>query len=117
MSNLGLYQWMTTTAKKVGGPKNFLLITAGCGAAIYKVGEEILKKTRRKIKTLKNQKDILVYDVLSYGISNEGLIFNINDQYKVLEKDGESVLIEKIGDLNNPYFVSAELLSKISDYK
>ena len=117
MSNLGVYQWMTTTAKKVGGPKNFLLIIAGSGAVGYKLSEEIIKKIKKKIKTFKQQKATPLYNILSYGISNEGLIFNKNDKFKVLEKDGDAVLIEKIGDSNNPYFVPAELLYKISDYK
>ena len=34
MSNLGLYQWMTKTAKKVGGPTPFMLIIGGSGIAI-----------------------------------------------------------------------------------
>ena len=41
----------------------------------------------------------------------------MGDKFKVLESDGDAVLIEKIGDLTNPYFVSAELLKDISDYK
>ncbi len=39
------------------------------------------------------------------------------ETFKVLERDGNAVLIEKLGDDNNPYFVAAELLNEISDYK
>ena len=52
MSNLGAYQWLTTVAKKVGGPKNFVLIIAGTGAVICKGGEIVVKKI---IKELKNK--------------------------------------------------------------
>lgn len=50
-------------------------------------------------------------------VSNEGLQFHVGETFKVLERDGNAVLIEKLGDDNNPYFVVAELLNEISDYK
>ena len=46
--------------------------------------------------------------------SNEGLAFSVGDQYRILELDGDAALIEKIGDKNNPYFVSAKFLNSIS---
>lgn len=123
MSNLGGYQWLTTAAKKVGGPKNLVLVIAGVGAVIYKSGEIAVKQTVKAIKTIKNKEQLLetantkMYTVTAEGISNEGLEFKIGDQFRVLESDKDAVLIEKIGDNNNPYFVSAELLKNISDYK
>lgn len=61
--------------------------------------------------------DTKVYSVTAEGISNEGLAFKIGDQFRVLETDKDAVLIEKIDDDNNPYFVSEELLTNISNYK
>ena len=58
-----------------------------------------------------------VYIVDKQGVSNEGMILESGDSFNVLESDGDAVLIEKIGDSNNPYFVSSELLKEISDYK
>lgn len=123
MSNLGGYQWLTTAAKKVGGPRNLVLIIAGTGAAVYKGGEVLVKKGAKVIKKKYIQKkeiaesDIKQYEVKTPGVSNEGLALKVGEQFKVLEADGDAVLIEKIGDANNPYFVSAELLKEISDYK
>lgn len=123
MSNLGGYQWLTTVAKKVGGPKNLVLVIAGAGAVIYKSGEIAVKQTVKAIKRIKNKEQLLetantkMYTVTAEGISNEGLEFKIGDQFRVLESDKDAVLIEKIGDNNNPYFVSVELLKNISDYK
>lgn len=123
MSNLGGYQWLTTAAKKVGGPKNLVLVIAGAGAVIYKSGEIAVKQTVKAIKWIKNKEQLLetadtkMYTVTAEGISNEGLEFKIGDQFRALESDKDAVLIEKIGDNNNPYFVSAELLKNISDYK
>lgn len=50
-------------------------------------------------------------------MSNEGLQFVVGEQLRVLEIAGDVVLIEKIGDTDNPYFVSADLLRSISDYE
>ena len=123
MSNLGGYQWLTTSAKKVGGPVNLVLLIAGSGAAIYKGGEVLVKNSVKAIKKIRVEKKVIaessakIYCVSAQGVSNEGLAFAVGDKFKVLESDGDAVLIEKIGDLTNPYFVSAELLKDISDYK
>ena len=121
MSNLGTYQWITTASKKVGGPVNFVLITGAVGAAIYKGAEIAVKYGVKAIRPHKANGLLLgdgakIYEVNATGKSNEGLEFSVGDQFKVLEEDGDAVLIEKLGDPNNPYFVSAELLCKISDY-
>lgn len=122
MSNLGAYQWITTACKRVGGVKNFVLLTMASGAVIYKSGEVAVKHCVKKIKTIKSDKRLIeidekIYIVTSPGKSNDGLEFVLGDQFRVLETDGDAVLIEKIGDADNPYFVSAELLESISDYK
>lgn len=119
MSNLGTYQWLTTVAKKVGGPKNLVLIIAGTGAVIYKGGETIVKKIIKKMnkEELQGTSDSIVYSVTAGGVSNDGLEFKIGDRFIVLETDKDVMLIEKIGDDNNPYFVSEEMLKNISNYK
>lgn len=109
-------------SKKVGGPKNLVLIIAGAGAVIYKSGEIAVKRTVKVIKKKRSKDkipeivDTKTYIVTADGISNEGLAFKIGDQFKVLETDKDAVLIEKIGDSDNPYFISAELLKNISNY-
>lgn len=118
MSNLGLYQTMTTIAKKVGGPKNFLLLVGIGGYGVFRIGEAGIKKFIKAVIKYKNNKKISskLYVVHSAGESNEGLRFIAGDTFRVLESDGDAVLIEKIGEDNNPYFVSRELLLNISDY-
>ena len=122
MSNLGTYQWITTASKAVGGPKKLLVLTGVIGVAIYKSGELCVKKgiktIKKRLSSIKHLENVeQVYSVTSFGESNEGVIFPTGSQYSVLEIDGDSVLIEKIGDNNNPYFVSAEFLSSISNFK
>lgn len=122
MGNLGAYQVMTTVAKKVGGPVKLAAGVAVGGYVVIRTAEGVIKTGIKKVKKHKETKEIALntsklYTVHEYGESNEGLIFNIIDTYRVLEKDGDTVLIEKIGDANNPYCVSEELLRKISDYE
>ena len=129
MSNLGAYQWITSTSKKVGGPINLLLLTGAAGGvagstagiAIYKACEFGVKKCVKAIKSHQVSKrkclevNNKIYSVTSPGTSNEGVEFPIGTKFKVLEIDGDSVLIEKLGDKNNPYFVSVEFLRTISE--
>lgn len=114
MSNLGPYQTMTTWSKRVGGPYNLAAIIAFGGYGLGKLGElgvKSLKKLKHKRKEPK-----VIYTIISQGISNEGLTLDVDDKFRVLESDKDVILIEKIGDPNNPYFVSADLLRSISDY-
>lgn len=122
MSNLGRYQVMTIVAKKVGGPVKLAVGTAVGGYVFIRIVEGAIKKGIKEVKKNKEAKEIALhtlkfYTVYEYGESNEGLIFNVGDTYRVLEKDQDVVLIEKKRDDNNPYFVSEELLLKISDYE
>ncbi len=117
MSNLGWYQVMTTLAKKVGGPRNLFLLTLGAGGALYKCGEVAVKKTYKKVRSLNEKAETAkIYNVTVDGKGGKDLVLNAGDTYKILESDGESILIEKIGDSNNPYFVSADFLRTVSDY-
>jgi len=119
MSNLGLYQTMTSVAKKVGGPVNFFLLVGAGGYGVIRLGEAGVRKIIKTVKNHTGRKETAShkkYVVHSSGKSNEGLVFNTGDMYRVLEIDHDSVLIEKIGDKNNPYFVSTELLKSISDF-
>lgn len=122
MSNLGWYQIMTTVAKKCGGPLKLFGLVAGGGILVGALGTKAVdgvagsvKNTAAKKKKAREQ--LKIYNVCEEGVSNEGLQFHVGDTFKVLERDGNAVLIEKIGDSNNPYFVASDFLNKISDYK
>lgn len=123
MSNLGGYQTLTTMAKKVGGPRNLVILIGAGGATVYGVTEFAVKKGikmfrsyRKKLQMSDGLKEEL-YEVDKPGVSNEGLGFEVGDKFRILEKDGDAVLIEKLGDDNNPYFVSEVLLKNISSYE
>jgi len=105
----------------VGGPKKLMAILVGSGALLGGVAVAGANEIKKKVSfehEKKRQEEALarIYTVKKEGRSNEGLLFLAGDTFKVLEFDGDAVLIEKIGDNNNPYFVSRMFLSSISDY-
>ena len=116
MSNLGGYQTITRIAKKLGGPEIFVgtLILGGYG--VVRLTEAGTKFVIRKAKRAFDSKFIgLEITVNREGTDNQGLTFKPGDILTILEKDGDSLLIERQGDANSPYFVSEEFLRKISD--
>lgn len=119
MSNLGMYQSITTWAKKLGGPKQLLITVAIGGYIVIRFGEAGVKKIIKIVESnpvRKVKKQSKIFEVHTESKSNEGLVFKVGDKINVLEIDKDSVLIEKIGDSNNPYFVSADFLKSISDF-
>ena len=117
MSNLGMYQKIVQMSKAVGGPKKLLGITLIIGYGVGRVIEAGVKTVIKKaIKKLSSKKELPVYAVDTYGKSNDGVEFKVGDLFRVLESDGDAVLIEIIDNPNNPYFVSADFLRTISQY-
>lgn len=120
MSNLGPYQTMTTIAKKIGGPINLLGVVAAGGYSVFRIVEIGVKKGVDKLDEIKKSKAIkasVLYTVSKEGTSNEGLHFNVGDTFHVLQQVGDAVLVEKVGDTNNPYFVAYDFLMSISNFK
>ncbi len=127
MNNLGGYQVLTTIAKKVGGPKKLIALIVGgsavVGTLVFEGGKIAFRKGKETVahfkrKNQKSYQDLqVIYIIKQDGESNEGLKLKKGDSFRVLESDGDAVLIELIGNTNNPYFVSKKLLEHISDYK
>ena len=121
MSNLGAYQIMTTLAKKVGGPAILAVLTAVGGYIVLRPVEAGITKGVKNVKKhIDNKKTALknieIYEATSDGEEKNGFQLHTGDKYRVLESDGDAVLVEKIGDTNNPYSVSSDFLSSISNY-
>lgn len=121
MSNLGWYQIMTVLAKRVGGPLKLAGIIAGAGAlaggsavglgvAAKNMFDKSLEKKRQEAEAA------IVYTITSNGKSNEGLQFRIGEKVRVLERDRDALLIERLDDENSPYYVSSKFLESISEY-
>ncbi|AWK10026.1 hypothetical protein DDQ41_15245 [Streptomyces spongiicola] len=122
MGNLGGYQTMTTLAKKVGGPGVLVVVTAVGGWAIGRGVEAGGKNVFRTVKAAAKKRNApcstkgQVFDVVSDGEDGKGLAIRAGDQYRVMECDGEAILIEVLGGTNNPYFTSAQFLASVSGF-
>lgn len=123
MSNLGWYQWFTTNAKKVGGPLKLMGLIAVGGYAVIRTGEAGVRKAIKLVKKHSEGtvKDILkkksVCKVIADANIEKGVDVKIGDKIMVCAIDGEAVMIEILGDKNNPYFIDINLLRSITDYK
>ena len=113
MGNLGMYQMITVWSKKFGGPVNLLIATACAGYVVLRTGEGTVKTFIKRAKKYNQEKKMGTakeYAVNRACESDEELQFSEGDKFKVLEQDGEAVLIEKLGADSNPYFISAKFL-------
>lgn len=122
MSNLGLYQWITETSKKVGGPAKFLAAVAVGGYAVLRTGEAVgrkaVKTVRKNIQAKSKDKneEPTIFTVKKDGQINSNTDVKVGDKIKVCSRDKDAVLIQILGDDNNPYFVDIDLLREITDY-
>nr|WP_203722743.1 hypothetical protein [Streptomyces coelicoflavus] len=111
---------MTTLAKKVGGPGALAVVTAVGGWAIGRGTEAGGKRVFRAAKAAAKKRNApcptkgQVFDIVSDGEDGKGLALRAGDRYRVLECDGEAILIEVLGGPNNPYFTSAQFLASVS---
>ncbi len=120
MSNLGQYQWITTVAKKVGGPIALLGLTAVGGWVVGRGGEaggKGVANAVRRFKEKNSSQSSTIYEVTAEADCGGGLTLRVGNQFKVLKRIDDVVQIEVLDDENNPYFASAELLMKVSDFR
>jgi hypothetical protein len=123
MSNLGDYIRLTSFAKKVGGPKAMMAIAAGSGYVIVRAVEAVGKKVVTASKDVIKRRSVpcgaagKLFTVVSDGEDIGGLKLRVDDAYRVLACDGDSILIEVLKDANNPYFVSRDFLESVSDFE
>lgn len=118
MSNLGAYQDVVTMIKKLGGPRVALPVVI---ATSYAVGRGLEAGVRKTVKEIRKRnapcatKD-RIFTVVTEGQADGGPRLRTGDKYRVLECDGDAVLIEVLENPDNPYFVSGNFLAAISDF-
>lgn len=125
MSNLGWYQKIVTISKAAGGPEKLVGLLVGGGIVIGSalgtggtlLWQKVIKPLKtKKIKEITYLENGKIFTVSVDGKDDNGLEFKIGDKYKILNRDADAILIEIIGNKNNPYFVSADFLRTISDF-
>ncbi|MBX9363657.1 hypothetical protein K4G64_21210 [Streptomyces sp. WAC04114] len=119
MGNLGGYQWITTAAKRVGGPS---MLLAGVGVLGYLAGRSVeaggtaaykkLRSVSEEIKSTSGE----VFTVTADGDDGNGLTLRAGDEIRVLKDIGEAVLIEVIGGQDNPYMASPTFLASVCNW-
>lgn len=115
MGNLGLYQWFTTTAKKVGGADKLIAMFVGGGVLVGSALTNICRNIMDKRKTLKS---LGTYSVIKdIDIEKINLSFKCGDKITVFAIDNDAVLIIKNGDQSNPFFISIDVLKNCTTYK
>jgi hypothetical protein len=118
------YQHLTTIAKKIGGPRVLLVAVAAGGALAGKASEVGVKAVVRKARSIKQTLDARaeaaamsrVYRVAEDADAGGGLRLQTGDELRVLARDHDAILIEVVGNANNPWYVSGDLLASISDF-
>lgn len=136
VGNLGGYQLITTAIKRLGGPTKaamkigggLVAILAGTGAISYSAGEKngekkAIAKMRGQAKGVKlvpvdmgpsKSNPSADYLVAKDATSSDGTSFATGDKLRVMDSDGDAVMVERIGDENSPYWVSRDFLESIS---
>jgi hypothetical protein len=122
MSNLGGYRNATMVMKALGGPKAAVAIIGSglliLGGGLY-AGVEVLVKTvgpklRKRAVPCPHRGQFFI--VAADGDSGDGLSLRAGENYRLIECDGDAVIVEVIGRDDNPHAVSGAFLSTISGY-
>jgi hypothetical protein len=115
--NLGWYQKIVELAKKAGGPRRLLAYTVIGGYVVIRTAEaggkwvfEVIRSGSSPCPTKGK-----VFQVTS-DREDGTLAFRVGDEYRVLECDGDAILIELLGNPDNPHFVSSEFLRSMSSF-
>lgn len=125
MSNLGFYKDITKLIKGVGGPAMFKGLAAAAGGALFIAGAAARPAVEKGLKAVgarfKNRAkpcefEGRVFEVHSDGDDGTGVVLAAGTAFRVLECDGDSILIEVIDGEGNPHFASAAFLSSVSDF-
>lgn len=123
MSNLGGYQRITTVSKALGGPGNAFAFVLGAGivigGAVVAGSGKLLRVTKQAAREAGHTRPSTaapIYEATNDGENSDGLRIRAGDRFRVLDSDGDSVLIELRGDQGNPHFASRAFLSALSDF-
>lgn len=117
MGNLGLYQTITTIAKKLGGPDKLPCYVAVGGYVVIRMGEEGVRYCIRRTKASKQKKEAGTEETLLvvkdyHGSHGDSL--KKGELIRLINVDGDAALIVKNNDSDNPLFISFEQLKKVT---
>lgn len=119
-SNLGMYQFMTTASKKMGGPVQFLTCTGLVGYGLFRAVEFGVTRACTYIQRhMSKENEASTHPTATVRVTSEtngGIALKEGEVIRILAQDGDAVLIEIPEATSNPYCVSGDWLRAISDY-
>lgn len=134
MSNLGGYQTVTTAIKAMGGPGKAVgmvgaVAVSGMGI-MYRVGvnrrakrpdgktieTKIFNSVRRKLRRGTAEVPAEMYTATANCNYGGGLTLHAGDTFTAGSVIDEMIYIEVIGNEDNPYLVSAQMLAQNSSF-
>lgn len=122
MSNLGGYITASKIMKHLGGPAKAAVIGVVSSYAVGRGLEAGVKRTVKATKAAVKKRTAAcategqLFTVLTDGEPDKGPKLRAGDKYRVLDCDGDVVLIEVLGDPSNPYYVSGQFLATVSGF-
>lgn len=126
LSNLGDYQRIVELIKRVGGPtaaKRYAWASAGgliiLGGYAHKGLQKLEPVVKRKMGLLRSSDEApsIPYVVTVSKTDEQGLAFEVGDEFRVMMRVEGAIMIELCGRENNPWMVSPEFLERISDFR
>lgn len=120
MSNLGGYQAIVVLVKKLGGPGQAAAIVIGGAASAGALALAGAQKIAAKVRERREADDgshLPHFTVTVNASTKDGLEMVVGNQFRVLERDGDAVLIEILGQGDNPHVASAEFLKSVSNFQ
>jgi len=120
-SNLGMYQFMTTASKKMGGPVQFLTCTGLVGYGLFRAVEFGVTRACTYVQRhMSKENEASTHPTATVNVTSEtdgGIALKEGDVIRILAQDGDAVLIEIPGSSSNPHCVSGDWLRAISSYE
>ena len=125
MGNLGGYETAVRVIKSLGGPKKAAQAGVALLGGVFLLGGATYAGAQKSVSVMKTKLEQRAapcptqgqqIHVVADGESSSGLRLRTGDDYRVLEGDGDVIIIEVAGDADSPHVVSTEFLRSVSDF-
>ena len=116
MSKWEEYQWLTTTSKKVGGPKVLMSMFASGGAIAGAGIIAIMSKIKKRTKAKNIFDEHKIYRITKSGKISDNYELNEGTAFVVLGRDQDGVVIMTASE-ETPIVAKYEMIIEISNYQ
>ncbi len=119
LDNLGGYGWLPRLAKRAGGPGRLVAGIFVAGIVATKTCQATAPCVKDWWTSRQQGRDVpgAPHVVTTTAMDDQGLALSTGDEFRVMTRDGDAVMIEVVGRDDNPWMVSAEFLARVSDFR